>query len=249
MDLATILGWFPKLIIAGGGGALIAIAVMRATGEKWLENRFNERLEALKHEQSREIERLRFHVAGLLDRSSKLNQREFEVLPDIWKAIDEAYVNASIAMARLRLGGPDFVNLSDAQAEQVISKSPFQDFQKDELRSLSPMGRSSKYMDFMKFVESNNAADATNRAWDSLRQGGLFVSPDVYQRLDDFFQKVKNAVHAHSINIRWGGEGNDPDIEWLWKQAAGEHTALLTFLRERFWNTGSLVDEAFSPTK
>ena len=71
------------LLLSGGFGATAAWWLFQAFGDKWLAARFDKRLEALRHAQQKELEELRFRINALLDRATKLHQREFEVLPEI----------------------------------------------------------------------------------------------------------------------------------------------------------------------
>ena len=80
-SLAALIGVF---VVGAGGAVAIAFAFFKWLGEKWLNSRFEERLEAFKHAQQLEIEHLRFRISAMMDRTEKLYQREFEVLPEIW---------------------------------------------------------------------------------------------------------------------------------------------------------------------
>ena len=80
--LDSVLKVIGFIVIAGGGLSLIVFHVFKYLGEKWLDSKFEERLQALKHEHGKELERLRFKISTALDRATKLHQREFDVLPD-----------------------------------------------------------------------------------------------------------------------------------------------------------------------
>jgi len=80
-------------VAAGGGLTLIAYQIFKRFAVKWLDSKFEERLQALKHKHGKEIERLRFEIAKLLDRATKLHQREFEVLPEAWSKLNDAFWN------------------------------------------------------------------------------------------------------------------------------------------------------------
>lgn len=69
---------------AGGGVAIVAYALLRFFGEKWMNAKFEERLAAFKHAQEKELEELRYKINALLDRTVKLHQKEFDVIPEAW---------------------------------------------------------------------------------------------------------------------------------------------------------------------
>jgi hypothetical protein len=55
-DLAA---WIVAVFAVGGSSAVIAFGLFRWFGEKWLDQHFKKRLEALKHAQQQEIELLK----------------------------------------------------------------------------------------------------------------------------------------------------------------------------------------------
>jgi hypothetical protein len=77
--LKVLQPWFTVL---GGFGVIAALLVTVAyylfkfLSEKWLNAKFEERLAAYKHEQQKELERLKFEINTLMDRTVKLHQRE-----------------------------------------------------------------------------------------------------------------------------------------------------------------------------
>jgi hypothetical protein len=87
-----IMGWIGTIVVAGGGGALVAWGIIKLFAEKWLNTKFEARLESLKQEHRKEIERLRLTINTLMDRATKLHQREFDALPEAWRQLNEAII-------------------------------------------------------------------------------------------------------------------------------------------------------------
>ena len=75
--LFAILGYL--LVAATGltGLGVLLLFLFRTAAEKWIGAKFDKQLEAFKHEQQVEIERLKFSISAQLDRATKLHQREF----------------------------------------------------------------------------------------------------------------------------------------------------------------------------
>jgi hypothetical protein len=55
-----------QIITAAGGGAVAAFALFRYLGSKWIENKFSQRMEQLRHTQALELQRLRVEIDSLL---------------------------------------------------------------------------------------------------------------------------------------------------------------------------------------
>jgi hypothetical protein len=77
------------IVVAGGGAAALILGPFRYLADKWLTSKFNQRLEQFKHAQQVEMENLRFKIDSLFDRTTKLHQREFEVVPAAWALLVE----------------------------------------------------------------------------------------------------------------------------------------------------------------
>ena len=103
--------------ILSAAAATIAWFVFRTFSDKWLASRFNERLERLKHDQQQEIEQLRGRINALLDRTTKLNQREYEVVPEAWERLWQA-------QASWRAGDPR-LGLVQSQEADVRAAEPW----------------------------------------------------------------------------------------------------------------------------
>jgi len=68
--------------ILGGLGVSAGVYwLFKTVVDKWLTAKFSERLENFKHEQTKELENLRFEINALMDRTIKLHQNEFKILP------------------------------------------------------------------------------------------------------------------------------------------------------------------------
>src|SRR5258708_40368344 len=86
-----ILQYFAKLVLFSGGAVAVAYAVFRYLGKSWIESKFAERLQSLKHDQAIELQRLRVQIESMLSGALKLQELEFKVLPEAWKKLDDAY--------------------------------------------------------------------------------------------------------------------------------------------------------------
>jgi CRISPR/Cas system CMR-associated protein Cmr1 (group 7 of RAMP superfamily) len=81
----------------------LALWLFKTFGDRWLSSKFSERLEAFKHDQQKEIEHLRFEINKLFDRTTKLHQQEFIVLPKAWSLLVTSYSAARSMTASLEL--------------------------------------------------------------------------------------------------------------------------------------------------
>src|SRR5947209_20195095 len=95
MQPDAVFAFLGQLIVFGGGGAAVAFGLFRFLGSKWIENKFAERLEQLRHTQALELQRLRVEIDSLLSGAIKLQEKEFQTLPEAWIKLDDAFGHIS----------------------------------------------------------------------------------------------------------------------------------------------------------
>src|SRR4051794_34972420 len=69
-----------------------------------------------------------------MDRATKLHQREFEVLPEIWSKLNDAF-GATQALAGGFLSIPDFRVMTEEKLELLMSEISLTEYEKGELRA------------------------------------------------------------------------------------------------------------------
>jgi hypothetical protein len=117
-----------SLLAILGGGAFV-IGVFKIFGEKWFDARFAERREALRYEQQKEFETLIIQFARLIDRATKLNQREFDVIPEAWGRLYEAVARARSLLVSLQTY-PDIDNITSEQRNEFIGACKLDEWEK-----------------------------------------------------------------------------------------------------------------------
>jgi len=70
------MDFFIQIVAAAGGSTLIVLGVLKVFGNKFLDNLFK-----------KSIEKFKFKINLEFDRISKINQKEFEVLPILWQKL------------------------------------------------------------------------------------------------------------------------------------------------------------------
>jgi len=130
--LKEILAWLAALGLTAAVSAGAAFALFKIFADQWLSSKFNRQLEAYKHAQQKELERLRLGINTQLDRVTKLHQQEFEILPTLWTKLTEAH-GKTAALASPFQSYPDLNRMTPAHLEEFLSKSELENWQKDKL--------------------------------------------------------------------------------------------------------------------
>ena len=71
-----VLKFLGEVLIYGGTAAAIAYLLFQYLGKTWIENKFAQRLDQLRHQQALELQRLRVEIDSLLSGVLKLQEKD-----------------------------------------------------------------------------------------------------------------------------------------------------------------------------
>jgi len=237
MDIQTI---GLSIVGAGGGGAAVAYLVFKTLGAKWLDNHFAGRLQALKHDHDHEMAHLKLKIDGQLDRAVKLNQREFDVVPTIWKAVTEAHY-AVVDTISVMQSHPDLNRMTEDEFGEFLSGTRLQEFQKIEIRRLSVWDRTSYYGEKLQWIKLNDTNKLIVDFNHALLTNSIFIHPDTFAEFERFANPLRKAFHQWRVNMQMGDayrlspEGQPDPVDEFRNQGAELYESLAKFLREHFY--------------
>ena len=242
----TILQYFWTIIAAGGGGALIALGVVRVFGEKWLDSKFASRLQDLRHEHERQMETVRLETSRTLDRSARLSEREFEASAEAWALVFDAFARTMGALPGFRQHD-DFAKLSDDLARIVADKNGFEAWETAELLNRPQQDRNSYFSERKRAHELRDARVAVRDASNYLARKALFLEQGVHAQLDAFVGSAWRAIVAREIIMEIGAhdaDGIQRDDEDFRKNADAQVKELEQLVRRRFWGAAEALPVA-----
>lgn len=224
-----------KFIVAGGGLVAISYGLFKYLGRKWLDEKFSERLEAYKHEQQKEIERLRFKINALLDRATKFHQREYEVLPEAWSLLNDSFWKASSFLHPLQQY-PDLDKMTPTQLEEYISNCPFNKWEIEELKAST-----TKTDYYIKRIFWHTIHDIKSTARDChvyLAKNGIFLQPDLLEKFRTIDDAIWKALNQKEISERHDIIPRDlTKSDYLLEQGPQLLKELELLVQNRLWNT------------
>jgi hypothetical protein len=188
---------FGAAVLGLGGLTGLALWLFKLFGEKWLSNRFAERLEAFKHDQQKEIEHLRFEIKKLFDRTTKLNQQEFEVLPKAWSLLVTSF-NAAMSMTAALQQYPDLAQMTSPHLDEFLSKSPLEGWQKDELKNATDYNH--YYQQAIFWHRLNSVRKDFRKFAVFLRGKGIFMLPTLKEKFTKIEDLIWNALIEYELN-------------------------------------------------
>jgi hypothetical protein len=129
-----VLRFFGEFVAYGGGAAVVAYLLFQYLGKSWIENKFAQRLDLFKHQQAIELQRLRVEIDSMLSGALKLQEKEFQVLPEAWQKLDEAHGLVAWLFSPMREYA-DVDRMNPTQLDELLARSEFTESQKDEVRN------------------------------------------------------------------------------------------------------------------
>lgn len=214
-----------------------AYGLFRFLGERWINHKLNERLEAYRSEQARELERLRHKINGVFDRTKRLHDREFEVLPEIWGKLVEAEGWAQSYLSGFRQY-PDLKKLGLADLDEFLEGTRFSDGQKRTIKSAAD--KQEAYHRIEEMYRSYDALDKVRDASLALRRHGIFV----LKPLRDDMNKLIDLMHTAIIEGQINQEHKvQPPMRDSYKALTDKGGPLFndieTGVRERLWDSAT----------
>ncbi len=206
MDTSKIewlLFFLGQIIAYGGGAAAVAYLLFQHLGKKWIESKFSARFESYKHQQNLELSRLRIEIDSLLSGALKLQEREFELLPEAWKKLDEAHGLTRWAMSPAQIS----INVNGMTADRLdeyLATTDFLETQKVELRSSS--NRDKTFQELSYWRRMGKANKAVSDLEQFVARNGIFFPPELKKNFVSIVLILQSALTSHEVGYGdWSG--------------------------------------------
>jgi hypothetical protein len=193
-DIFELLG---KVVVVGGGGALIVFQIFKHLAARWLDDRFKKSFQQLVHDQNKEVERLKADLTRSFDRASKLHVREFEVLPKIWEQVTEAFWQVGALVSPMQQFS-DLDRMPPEVVAEVLAASELTEWQKKEV--LASDKKTKAFGEFLYWHRLWKARVATREADVTLVHLGIFVPDPIKGKLGAVLDLCRGALVEDEIN-------------------------------------------------
>jgi hypothetical protein len=236
------LGLLKSLVELGITGSLAATAAygaFRFLGKKWLDARFAERLERFKHDQNQEIERLRYRINALMDRTTKLHQHEFEVLPEVWGKMSIAFAASTTFTSRMT-SYPDLNTMSAGQYAEFLDSSDLLPWQKDELRTTGD--RNAHYQEIIFWHRLDRVTSLHSDFHNYFISKGIFIQPELKEKIRTLSNIMYDAFNERRLDQEHPmiGEGRFAKGDLFHREGPSQLQAIEKDVQARLWEANKL---------
>jgi hypothetical protein len=228
-----VLRFLGEVVVYGGGSAAVAFLLFQYLGKGWIDARFAERLEAFKHDQAKELQRLKVEVESLLSGALKIQDREFTVLPEAWHKLNDAYSLTSWVLSPMQQYAA-VGRMSDAELEEFLPKSELLETQRTRVRNEDGRDRDKTYQEIILWHRLHRAQTAVSELQNYTISHGLFLPPPLKQQ----FTEMRPILWEALVAVEVGHEATDYKMRseaWKNLQAKGEplHQAIEKAIEQR----------------
>ena len=190
------------VVAYGGGASVIAYFIYQFLGKTWIENKFAERLEQYKHQQALELQKLRIEIDSMLSGALRIQEKEFETIPEAWRKLDEACARVS-ALTSPAQSYPNLDGMTPSRLEEFLKDTELFDTQKDEVRRATRKVDAYQEAIFWHRLHSVKQACADFHTY--VARYGTFFPPE----LKDKFTKLSGELWAAVSYKAVGHEAKD----------------------------------------
>ena len=198
----TILKFFGEVIAYGGSSAVVAYLLFQYLGKTWIENKFSERLNQLKHQHALELQRLRLEIDSMLSGALKLQEREFQCLPEAWHKLDKAHGLVSWLVSPMQ-EYPNLDRSTPQQLEEFLATTEFTESQKTELRTSS--SRVETYQEIAFWYRLSKVKKAIAEINNFVARNGIFFPSEI----KDKFARISELLWSAVISKEVGYQAKD----------------------------------------
>jgi len=202
MTADAVLSFLLQLVAYGGGSAAVAYLLFQFLGKTWIENKFAQRLEQLRHSQALEVQRLRVEIDSMLSGALKIQEKEFEVLPEAWVKLDEAYGRVSQLVSPIQFH-TDLDRLREDQLEEFLADSKLRESEKTDVRRAHK--KTEAYLESRFWHRLNHVRSAVSDLHNYVERNSVFMPPELKQN----FEKASNELWAAMTSKEVGHSAKD----------------------------------------
>lgn len=196
-----VMRFLLELLAYGGGAAAIAYLLFQFLGKTWIENRFAQNLENFRHQQALELQRLRVEIDSMLSGTLRIQEKEFETLPEAWRRLDEAYGHVA-ALVSPGQSYPNLDRMTPEQLEEFFAKSELYETQKEDIRKASR--KVSAYQEAIFWHQLHAVKGKCRELHNYVVRYGIFFPPEIKEKFSKVAEELWDAVTTKEVGKEAG---------------------------------------------
>ncbi|WP_247226818.1 hypothetical protein [Yoonia sp. F2084L] len=179
------------VLASGGGGAVVAYGAFRFFAVSWIEQKFEQQLEAYRHENAKELQSLSASVDGALSKTIKSQEKEFEVLSELWRLANMSVGTLGSLVSPLQ-SYPNLRNMSAQKMKEVLEQYDLLPSVMQEI--LDASDNQKEFIEAAFWKQLNSARNALNDFRNCLYLNEVFIEQELMEEFEGISKQVVHAI-------------------------------------------------------
>lgn len=193
LDIAEFL---LSVLAAGGTSAALVFLALRFFAVSWLENKFQEKLEAFRHENAKELQSLNAEIEGSLQKTVHAQKLEAETTAELWRLLNIAYGGVSDLVTKLK-SFSKVANMSDNMLAEYLAQYDFFNSEIEDI--LNAENRQEKFEDRLYWYQYNKANKARTEFRNRLYLSEVFIDESLARNFHNILSNIDEAFQKYSV--------------------------------------------------
>lgn len=226
-----LVGLLNLVVGAIGGVGALAIAMLTKFGDRFINYKFDERIERYKSTLEGEIEQLKSKLAHFTDRAVRSNELEYEAITAAWQKYIAAHRATSRCIIRF-MEHPDFNNFTAEQVEDYLKTTEFSEQQKKQMRDAP--NRNEMFGKIERLRSIAQAGGAIYEAHEVLGTKGIFIPKELETEFKSALEFCSKAWAVEKTNFSHGhSQGSEKVLAEFFRNESSVAEGLKEKVRDR----------------
>jgi uncharacterized protein with von Willebrand factor type A (vWA) domain len=230
----TFFKYLGELVLYGGGAVAIAFAMFRILGQKWLDAKFAERLQALKGAQDEQLRYVQGFIDREIHRARRLYDREFEALPEAWRLLCTSFRNGQATGMDLY---PQLARYTKKELADFLSTTSMREFERDEMLEMDPSRWTEQYRRWNNIQRLNTYWKERRDFQDFLTANAIFFSSGLKERFLAIDGLVGMAIAEMDGRLRSSNNHSYDQVSKLHADGPALLAELEVLIQNRLWSS------------
>lgn len=203
------LKFIGQMIFVGGGAAAMALGLFYFLGKSLVDQKFAQALEKYKGEQTSELEKLKLKINTLFNKVVKIQDREYEILPNLWQKLVVLKLEVSRAVSMFK-EMPNLDNYSPEMLEEFLVAEEIPKLVAKAIKE--SRNKTDEYDKYLDRRQLNNALKAFQEFDEYFNANKIFLRADIKENFTQINKKMWGAWTSRKMSMR---APNAPTDFWV----------------------------------
>ncbi len=200
--LAEHLAQFGITVVSSVG---VAYAAFKHLAEKWLDNKFESKLEAARHAYAMAIAKAQISFDAQLKAHIRDQENDFKLLPEAWYLAGEAFGRLNWVVSTMQ-SWPRVGEMNNEELNELLKDSDFLETEKQRLRALHGRMRQQAYIEVEQVSRLNSVYKANRELMQFMDKHGILMPTSLRQDFNLLSTEVHNLSNRQMLAFQEVGE-------------------------------------------